>query len=397
MEKTMQAVVLRADWEPRSGFVLGNKDVEGKQTYSGSRVWRRPRVALEETEVPKPGPNEVLIEVKVCGICGSDVHMAQADAEGYILYPGLTGFPVVLGHEFAGVVVEAGPGARDNLTNRPFQGGETVCAEEMIWCGSCRPCAWGYPNHCERLDELGFNSHGALARYVVVPDRVVWNLDPLASRWEGISLFEAGSLVEPFSVAYNAVIQRGGGVKPGDNVVICGGGPVGLAACALLKRQGAAKVILSEPLPERAALGLASGADVVVNPQKEDLVQAVLELTRGFGAALFLESTGLPHVVYPQIEEIIWQGRTLGSTVVLVGRADAAMPVRGEVLQVRRAQIVGAQGHSGEGTFPRVIETMTSGLDPITLITKRIQLAEVPGALAGLALDPRECKISVLL
>ncbi len=397
MKRTMPAIILRADWDPRPEFISGARDVKGKQTYSGSKVWRQPQVSLDEAPIPRPGPNQVLIEVRACGICGSDVHMAQSDDKGYILYPGLTGFPVVLGHEFAGTVVEAGPGALDNLTNLPFQGGEIVCAEEMIWCGSCRPCAWGYPNHCERLVELGFNSNGALARYVVVPDRVVWNLEPLRQRWEGTELFLAGSLVEPVSVAYNAVIQRGGGVKPGDNVVICGGGPVGLAACALLKQQGAARVILSEPIPERAALGLKVGADVAVDPRHEDLTERVLELTGGFGAKLYLESTGLPHIVYPQIEEVIWQGRTLDSTIVLVGRADASMPVRGEVLQVRRAQIVGAQGHSGEGTFPRVIETMAAGLDPLPLITSRIGLAEVSDALAGLAEDPRECKVSVLL
>ncbi len=397
MKKRMKAVVLRADWHPKRDFKLGAKDVERKQTYSGSKVWRNPVLAVEEVAVPKPGPGEVLVKIKACGICGSDVHMAQADENGYIFYPGLTGFPAVIGHEFSGVVVEAGPGACDKQTNRPFLGGEYVCAEEMLWCGSCRPCADGWPNHCERLDEIGFNVDGAFAQYIVVPSRVVWSLDLLRDRYRGIDLFLAGSLVEPTSVAYNAVIERGGGIRPGDSVVICGGGPVGIAASAILKRQGAAKVILSEPEESRAELGLKMGADYVVNPLEEDFTERVLAITGGVGASLYLEATGLPAAVYPGIEQCIWEGRTLNSRVVLVARADARMEVNGEVLQVRRAQIIGAQGHSGHGTFPRVIESMAAGMDMLPMITKRIALDEVPENLALLWTDREECKITVLM
>lgn len=396
MTGKMRAVVLHADWEPKPDFMLGSKDVEEQQTYLGSKVWRNPRLKIEEREIPVPGPGEVLIEVKACGVCGSDVHMAQPDEEGYIWYPGLTGFPAILGHEFAGVVVSAGPGALNKVTNEPFVGGEVVCAEEMLWCGSCQPCADGYLNHCERLDELGFNVDGAFTKYIVVPDRVVWSLEPLKRRYSGMDLFLAGSLVEPTCVAYNAVIQRGGGIKPGDNVVICGGGPVGLAACAILKRQGAARVILSEPEESRAQRALQMGADYVINPLTENLVQRVLEITDGYGAKLYLEATGLPTVVYPLIEQCVWEGRALNSTIVVVARADAKIPVTGEVLQVRCAQIVGAQGHSGNGTFPRVIESMASGMDMLPLITKKITLDEVEDNLVMLRTDRNECKITVL-
>ncbi|MGQ9557030.1 MAG: scyllo-inosose 3-dehydrogenase [Desulfurispora sp.] len=397
MAEKMRAVVLRAEWAPKPDFKLGAKDIEFKQTYLGSKVWRNPVVAVEEVDVPEPGPGEVLIEVKACGICGSDVHMAQPDDDGYIWYPGLTGFPAVLGHEFAGKIVKAGPGAINKRTNKPFVGGEDVCAEEMLWCGRCQPCADGYPNHCERLDEIGFNVNGAFAKYIVVPDRVVWSLDPLKDTYQGEDLYLAGSLVEPTCVAYNAVVQRGGGIKPGDNVVICGGGPVGLAACAILKRMGAARVILSEPEAGRAEIGRKLGADFVINPLKEDFVQRVLELTDGYGAKLYLEATGLPTVVYPLIEQCIWEGRGLNSTVVVVARADAKMPVTGEVLQVRRAQIVGAQGHSGEGTFPRVIEAMATGMNMLPLITKKVTLDEVPENLVMLRTDRNECKITCVM
>ncbi len=393
----MKGVTLIADWEPRPDFKLGYKDIDKKQTYLGSKVWKNPRIEIKEYPVPEPGPQEVLVEVKACGICGSDVHMAQPDKDGYILYPGLTGFPCILGHEMAGVVVKAGERAFDKRTNRPFKGGEYVCTEEMMWCGECKPCADGYPNHCERLNEIGFNVNGAFAKYIVLPAKLLWSLEPLKKRYGDDEIFLAGSLVEPTSVAYNAVIERGGGIRPGDNVVICGGGPVGIAACAILKRNGAARVILSEPQRDRANLGIKLGADYVVDPTKEDLTQRVLELTDNMGANLYLEATGLPTVVYPQIENTIWEGKTVNSTVVVVARADAKMPVTGEVLQVRRARIIGAQGHSGHGTFFRVIECMGDGMDMTKMITKKISLDKVPENIINLRTDRKECKITCVM
>ena len=215
MSKKMRAVTLHAEWAPKPGFKLGSKDIEKVQTYLGSLVWKNPKLSIDEHDIPEPGPDEVLIEVKACGICGSDVHMAQYDDEGYIYYPGLTGFPSILGHELAGIVVKAGKKAYDKQTNKPYKGGEYVCAEEMLWCGSCKPCADGYPNHCERLDEIGFNINGAFAKYIVLPSKVLWSLDPLKQMYEtDKEVFMAGSLVEPTSVAYNAVIERGGGIRP---------------------------------------------------------------------------------------------------------------------------------------------------------------------------------------
>jgi len=393
----MKAVVLSAKWDPKKDFRLGPKDVEGKLTYLGSQVWRNPTLKIEEKEIPEIGPTEVLIKVKACGICGSDVHMAQPDDEGYILYPGLTAFPCTLGHEFSGVVVKAGKEALNKRTGLRYKEGEAVTSEEMLWCGSCRPCADGYPNHCERLQELGFTCDGAFADYVKVDARYVWSLEELRGVYSDEEIFLAGSLVEPTSVAYNAVIERGGGIRPGDNVVILGGGPIGLAAVAILKRAGAAKVILSEPSGPRANMGKKMGADYTINPLKENFTEKVLEITEGVGAKLYLEATGLPDKVFPDIEQTIWQGKQINSTVVIVARSAKKIPVTGEVFQVRRASIVGSQGHSGHGTFPRVISSMASGMNMIPLITKKISLEEVPENIIMLQTNRQECKITAVL
>ena len=396
-EPKMRAVALSAKWNPKNDFRLNPKDIEGKLTYLGSKVWRDPVLQLVEKSVPEIGPTEVLIRVKACGICGSDVHMAQKDNEEYILYPGLTAFPVTLGHEFSGIIVKAGKEAFNKRTGKPFKEGDIVTSEEMLWCGRCRPCADGFPNHCERLQELGFTMDGAFAEYVKVDSRYVWDLQELRRIYKEDDVFLAGSLVEPTSVAYNAIMERGGGIRPGDNVVVIGGGPIGLAAVAILKRAGAAKVILSEPSRSRAALGKKIGADYIINPLEEDFTQKILGITDGLGAKLYLEASGLPHKVFPEIERTIWEGKELNSVVVIVARSAEKIPLTGEIFQVRRASIVGSQGHSGHGTFPHVISLMASGMNLIPLITKKISLNKVPENIITLQTNREEGKITAFL
>jgi threonine dehydrogenase-like Zn-dependent dehydrogenase len=391
----MRTVNLVAEWDPKPDFKLGAKDIEGKLTYLGSKVWRNPRTEIREKEVPKPGPDEVLIEVRACGICGSDVHMRQADQDGYIFYPGLTAFPTTLGHEFSGKVVEAGALAINKRTGKKYEAGEAVCSEEMVWCGNCRPCADGYPNHCESLEEIGFTIDGAYARYLKVKARYLWSIEPLREIYGEEKMWQLGSLVEPTSVAYNAVIERGGGIRAGQNVVILGGGPVGAAACAVLRKSGASCVILSEPSASRREMALTMGATHVIDPAAVNVAEAVLDITGGQGAKLILEATGLPSIVWPDVERVIWEGRGINTTVVVVARADDRIPLNGEVLQVRRANVVGAQGHSGHGTFPNVISSMASGMDVSPMITKKISLDEADENCVMLQTDRDEVKITI--
>lgn len=392
----MKTVTLSADWDPKPDFKLGAKDIEGKLTYLGSKVWRNPRVKIVEKDVPVSGPTEALIEVKACGICGSDVHMLQSDDDGYIFYPGLTAFPCTLGHEFSGRIVKAGELAINKATGRRYEPGEAVCSEEMVWCSQCKPCADGFPNHCERLQEIGFSIDGAYAKHIKVDARYLWSLEELREIYGEEKMWFLGSLVEPTSVAYNAVIERGGGIRPGDHVVILGGGPIGIAACAVLKRSGAASVIISEPSKPRREIALTMGATHAIDPKEVNAAEAVLDITKGVGARIILEATGLPSIVWPDVERIIWEGKTLNSTVIIVARADDKIPLNGEVFQVRRASVVGSQGHSGHGTFPRVISSMATGMDVSPMITKKIGLEKVPENLVMLQTDRNEVKITAI-
>ncbi len=208
-------------------------------------------------------------------------------------------------------------------------------------------------------------------------------------------MWQLGSLVEPTSVAYNAVIERGGGIRAGENVLILGGGPIGAAACAVLGKSGATSVILSEPSAPRREMALSMGATHAIDPMEVDVAEAVLDLTNGMGAGIILEATGLPSIVWKDIEKIIWEGRAVNTTVVLVARADDRIPLNGEVLQVRRASVVGAQGHSGHGTFANVISAMSAGMDVSPLITKKISLDEADENCVMLQTNRDEVKITI--
>jgi len=367
----MKALVLEADWDPRPGYTLSEFERKTGKAITGSSVWRHPKLRVQEVETPKPGPEEVLIQVKACGVCGSDMHFYETDEEGYILYPGLTKFPTILGHEFSGQIVELGSRVRD------LKVGDMVTAEEMIWCGHCRPCRDGFPNHCLNLEEIGFTIPGAFAEYIAVGAKYCWKIDAIAERYgdEGAA-YEAGATVEPTSVSYNAIFERGGGFRPGAYAVVYGAGPIGLAAIALCKAAGAAKVIAFEISSERRELAMAMGADHVLDPQEVKPHEAVMELTKGEGADLHIEAAGAPQATLPEMERSL----AINAKVVQIGRAAQRVPLYLETFQVRRAQLFGSQGHSG---LPSVIRLMASGLiDTRKMITARYSLDDAVEAIA---------------
>ncbi|HDI11751.1 MAG TPA: alcohol dehydrogenase, partial [Candidatus Acetothermia bacterium] len=175
----MKGLVLSAKWEPRPGCQVSEFEKKTGKAIEGAHVWRHPKLELKEVPDPKPGPGQVLLRVKACGVCGSDVHFYETDQDDYILYPGLTKFPVIIGHEFSGEIVEVGPGPE----GAKFKPGDRVTVEEMVWCGYCRPCRDGFPNHCQNLEEIGFTIDGAMAEYIVVPAKLCWKVDAVFERY----------------------------------------------------------------------------------------------------------------------------------------------------------------------------------------------------------------------
>ncbi len=369
----MKGLVLTAEWDPKPDYRATEWEQSTRKAITGSSVWRRPRISVETVPDPAPGPNEILLRPRACGICGSDVHFYETDRDGYMLYPGLTRFPVVIGHEFSGEVVEVGKEVRD------LRRGDMVTCEEMIWCGECTPCRNGYPNQCQRLEEIGFTINGAQADLLVVGAKYCWKINALAQRYGSADrAYEAGALCEPTSVSYNAMFSRAEGFKPGGHVVVFGTGPIGFAAIALARAAGAAKILAFEVSPMRAELAKKVGADAVLNPQELERQktrprEAIMELTDGEGAAMLVEAAGAQPRTMPEMEAAM----AVGGKIVIIGRASERAPVYLEHFQTHAAQIYGAQGHSGYGNFPNVIKLMAAGrIDLTPIITSRFGLLE---------------------
>jgi len=371
----MKGLVLSAEWDPRPDYALTDWEKKTGKAVTGSAVWRHPRLEVKETADPQIAPDQVLLRIKACGVCGSDMHFYETDAQDYILYPGLTKFPAILGHEFAGQVVQVGDAVED------LEVGDMVTAEEMIWCGHCRPCRDGYPNHCTNLEELGFTIDGAFAEYIAVGSKYCWKLNDLMDVCGGDenAVYEMGATVEPSSVAYNCVFERAGGFRPGATVVVYGQGPIGLTAAAECKAAGAAKVIAFEISGPRRAVSPKMGADYVYDPTAVDPYQVVMDLTHGRGAELQVEVAGAPDKTIPVMERCV----AINGKIAQVGRAATRVPMYLETLQVRRGQVYGSQGHSGHGIFPSVISMMAAGLiDTRNMITAHYALDQVVDAIA---------------
>lgn len=387
----MKGLLLQATWQPKKDYRPTKFELITKKAITSSSVWRYSEITLRDLPDPKIGPKDVLLKVKACGICGSDVHLYEKDDEGYVLYPGLARFPSVLGHEFSGVIEEVGQEVKD------LKVGDMVTAEEMNWCGECVACKNGYPNHCTNLEEIGITINGGLAEYLAVGAKYCWKINDLMDIYRNEDrVYEAGALVEPTSVAYNALFVRGEGFKPGSYIVIYGAGPIGLAAIALAKSAGAAKVIVFEVIKERRELAKKMGADYLFDPtdlEKKASTphQIVLEITGRAGADFQVEAAGVPAKIIPEMEKSL----AINGKLVQIGRAAERVSMYLETFQVRRSQIYGSQGHSGHSVFQNVIRLMASGVIDMTKIaTARYTLKEAVEAIKRAA-DRKDGKVMV--
>ena len=371
----MKAFVLDATWDPRPGYKPSPSEVETRKALIGSSVWRYPRAQFKEVEKPEPGPSDVIIKLRRVGFCGSDLHFFETDPDGYISYPGLTRFPIVLGHELAGDVVAVGAAVTH------VGEGEAVTIEDMIRCGTCYPCRIDQPNHCENLDEIGFSLNGGFAEYVRVPARNCWSIASLRPRLASeAELYDCGAMVEPFTVVYNALVHAAGGVRPGAFTVVHGAGPIGLASVAMLRACGAARVIVFETSEERRDLALAMGADSAYDPRAAAADAIVMAETERFGADLQIEAAGAFAHTLPLMERSV----SLKGTILVIGRDAAHVTIFPEPLQVKRATLVFAKGNAGHGTYPSVLRLIAGGrIDPRPMLTAKYPFAEIDAALSA--------------
>ncbi len=370
----MKGLVLDAVWEPKPGYEVSEWEKRTGKAITGNSIWHHPQLEVRDWPDPEIGPQDVLLEIRACGVCGSDMHFYETDEDDYILYPGLTKFPTILGHEFSGKVVEMGQEVE------LLEIGDMVTVEEMIWCGRCIPCRNGYPNHCTNLEEIGFTIPGAFANYIAVDEKFCWKIDAIAERFgDEERAYEVGALSEPTSVAYNAMFERAGGFRPGHYVSVFGAGPIGLAAIGLAKAAGAGIIAAFELSPQRRELARKVGADYVYDPREANAGEVLMELSKGAGFDFHVEAAGAPQLTIPEMEQAL----AINGKMVQIGRAAQRVPMYLEAFQVRRFQFFGAQGHSGHETFPNVIRLVAAGrLDLSPIITARYGLADTVDAIA---------------
>ena len=258
-------------------------------------------VELRDVPEPFPGPDEVKIEVKASGICGSDIHIYHGDIKLPVRPP------VIMGHEFSGVIAEVGSSVSK------FNPGERVTSETSAYvCGSCIPCRTGNYNVCAEKRLIGYWFNGAFARYCVVPSRLVHRLP------ENVS-FLSGALCEPLACCVNGVLEKTV-ISPGDVVVIAGPGTIGLLSLQLVKAKGGFVILCGMRVDKkRLDIGRKLGADVTVNIQKQDPWEVVSKSTDGAGADVFIECSGSPSGVRMGFQLVRRGGRY--TQIGLTGRA----------------------------------------------------------------------------
>jgi len=311
------------------------------------------KVEFRKVDKPTPQDNEVIIQIKRIGVCGSDIHVFHG------LHP-YTSYPVVQGHEVSGIISEVGNQVRS------LSVGDKVTFMPQITCGECYPCQHGMYHICESLKVMGFQTGGAAQEFFAIDAEKVLRLPNNIP-------FDQAAMIEPISVAVHAV-SRGGDVQ-GRNVLVLGAGTIGNLVGQVAKASGANAVMITDVNDYKLDKARKCGLDFVINPRKEDLDQAIL---RDFGpdrADLILECVG----VQDTITQAVLNARK-GTTIVVVGVFGRKPEVDLGLVQDRELSLVGTLMYQ-KRDYEKAIELVASGkLFLNEMITHHFPFKEYPDA-----------------
>lgn len=329
---------------------------------------------FERVPRPEPGPGEVLVRVRAAGICGSDLHYHAHGRCGNFVPTR----PFILGHEFAGEVVELGEGV-DSLAV-----GTRVAVDPSRACGRCKQCRQGRYNLCPHMQYYGTASvvppnNGCFAEFVTAPVRNCW---PLPNDFD----YTWGALLEPMSVAMHAVSRAGS--LGGKSVLITGGGAIGQMVLLVAIAFGATRVVVSDLKPFARDFAVKHGAAAAVDPTSADMAKQALAICPD-GFEVVFEATGVPAALE--------QGIRLtapGATVVQVGTLPDGIPFPANALLTRELQYLGSWRFAN--VFDRAIDLIASGrLDPRPLITHHYPFQQLPEAIAMAASGGEVVKVQI--
>jgi threonine 3-dehydrogenase len=327
-------------------------------------VKTKPGVGMTLEEVPPPtcGPSDVLIRVHAAGVCGTDLHIWEWDRWASArMKP-----PVVIGHEFAGEIVELGADAREAGILRP---GELVTAEGHLVCGHCLQCRTGHGHLCKRTRVIGVDRDGAFAEYIAMPAANVMKLHGIPA--------EIGAIMDPIGNAVHTVLE---GVElPGSTVFVLGCGPIGCFAVGIARAAGASLVIASDLNAMRLAIAARMGAHLTLDPGRDDVVARVLEATHGNGVDLVCEMSG-----HPAGHAQAFACARLGGRVNLLGTPSQSTQVDfgGEVI-FKGLTLYGVTGRKMYSTWHTMGRLIRSGqFNPSPVVTHRFPLDRIADAIA---------------
>ncbi|KLU63042.1 D-arabitol-phosphate dehydrogenase [Peptococcaceae bacterium CEB3] len=309
---------------------------------------------IRDMAVPEIGPDDVLVEVAYIGICGSDPHIHHQD----VSYP--IAVPLVLGHEFSGIIAKVGSNVRD------WVAGERVTAETHArYCGKCAMCRTNRYHLCRERKGFGFGVDGAFAKYVSVPSRILHKVP------DNVSLRDA-SLTEPLCVAYNALVKYSR-INPGDFVVIIGPGPIGLLCTTVAKLQGAGEIIVvgSDGDEERLAKALELGATKAVQSSKQNIAELVMSIGDAYGADLVVDTAG-PSATLKLALEIV---RPAGQ-ITKIGWGPEPVNFSLDQLIAKSARLQGCFSHTWD-VWEKCLTLMAEGqVDLSKLITHELPIED---------------------
>ncbi len=303
---------------------------------------------VEIRDVPEPskaGPDQVLIEVKAAGVCGSDIHMWREQQSWAVK------LPLVLGHEFCGVVADVGANVNG------FQTGQRVaCETAASVCGQCVYCLSGNYNLCPNRLGYGALADGAFTSYVLARPQILHHIPDNVP-------FEHAALTEPICVAYNALVEKTM-MKPGDLVVIQGPGPIGIMALQIVRLRGAGTIVVlgTDADAHRLEVAAELGAHHTVNIQREDAAALVKSLGDGFGADLIVDCTGVSRALKQSMDLVRPNGR-----ITKIGWGPQPLDFSLDPLVGKAVTLQGSFSHTYP-TWERVLGLLSTGqvnLEPV--------------------------------
>lgn len=302
----------------------------------------------------QPGTNEVIVKMKAAGICGSDLHIYNGQS-AFAVYPN------IMGHELAGEIMAVGSEVTD------LKAGDRVAVNNVLSCGSCYACSIGRPNICREVKVLGVHVQGGYQELLRISRANVYKIPDTVS-------WEHAALVEPYSIAAQ-VLSRGRMVE-GDQVLICGAGPLGLITLQAVKRASRTKVAVLDIVDSRLEKAAELGADLIINGRMDNVTEKLMNFTGQEGASLIIESTGSIAVLEMCVKELASQG----GRVVILGFPKEYARISPYDIMRREMDIIGSRLNNNK--FPEVLGWMERGeVDPGKIISHTFPFLEAKQAL----------------